>query len=58
MVMPLNDPELINMLREWHVGITGEKPIQNLWFPAMISWLPFLLQIAFWVSSRGQMLSG
>lgn len=48
-VMPMDYPELINMLRDRHVGITGEKPSQNPWFPALISWAPFFLQIAFWL---------
>ena len=41
-VMPMKYPELINMLRDKQVVITGEKPTQNPWLAAMVSWAPFL----------------
>jgi cell division protease FtsH len=57
-VMPMDYPELINMLRDKHVGITGEKPSQNPWFAALISWAPFLFLIGFWIFFMRQMQSG
>jgi cell division protease FtsH len=57
-VMPMDYPELINMLRDKHVQITGEKPSQNPWFAALISWAPFLFLIGFWIFFMRQMQSG
>jgi cell division protease FtsH len=48
-VMPMDYPELINMLRDKQVVITGEKPGNIPWFAALISWAPFLLQIVVWI---------
>lgn len=48
-VMPTDYPPLIDMLRGKHVVINGEKPSASPWFPALISWTPFLLQIFFWL---------
>lgn len=48
-VMPTDYPPLIDMLRDKRVVIIGEKPSNTPWFPALISWTPFLLQIAFWI---------
>jgi|SwirhisoilCB2_FD_contig_121_667515_length_2314_multi_4_in_0_out_0_1 cell division protease FtsH len=57
-VMPMDYPELINMLRDKQVTITGEKPSQNPWFAALISWAPFLFLIGFWIFFMRQMQSG
>jgi cell division protease FtsH len=48
-VMPMKYPELINMLRDRQVVITGEKPTQSPWLAALVSWAPFLFLIGFWV---------
>jgi cell division protease FtsH len=57
-VMPTDYPELINRLMDHKVGITGEKPSQNPWFAALISWAPFLFLIGFWIFFMRQMQSG
>jgi cell division protease FtsH len=57
-VIPMEYPELINMLRDKHVVITGEKPTQNPWLAALVSWVPFLFLIGFWVFFLRQMQRG
>ena len=57
-VMPMDYPELINMLRDKHVTITGEKPSQSPWLAALVSWAPFLFLIGFWIFFMRQMQSG
>ena len=57
-VMPTDYPPLIDMLRDKQVVITGEKPSQNPWFAALISWAPFLFLIGFWIFFMRQMQSG
>ncbi|PYR84612.1 MAG: cell division protein FtsH [Acidobacteria bacterium] len=57
-VMPMDYPELINMLRDKHVQITGEKPSQSPWLAALVSWAPFLFLIGFWIFFMRQMQSG
>ncbi len=57
-VMPMEYPDLINMLREKQVTITGEKPSQNPWLAALVSWAPFLFLIGFWIFFMRQMQSG
>ena len=57
-VIPMEYPELINMLREKQVGITGEKPSQSPWLAALVSWAPFLFLIGFWIFFMRQMQSG
>jgi cell division protease FtsH len=57
-VMPMDYPELINMLREKQVQITGEKPSQSPWLAALVSWAPFLFLIGFWIFFMRQMQSG
>ena len=54
-VMPMEYPELINMLRNKQVVITGEKPTQSPWLAALVSWAPFLFLIGFWVFFMRQM---
>src|SRR5881296_2291502 len=56
--MPMDYPELINMLRDKHVQITGEKPSQSPWLAALVSWAPFLFLIGFWIFFMRQMQSG
>ena len=56
--MPMEYPELINMLRDKQVVITGEKPTQNPWLAALVSWAPFLFLIGFWIFFMRQMQSG
>ena len=36
-VMPMDYPELINLLRDKHVQITGEKPSQSPWLAALVN---------------------
>jgi len=57
-VMPMDYPELINMLRDKHIQITGEKPSQSPWLAALVSWAPFLFLISFWIFFMRQMQSG
>ena len=57
-VMPMEYPDLINMLREKQVTITGEKPTQSPWLAALVSWAPFLFLIGFWIFFMRQMQSG
>ena len=57
-VMPMEYPELINMLRDKQVIITGEKPTQNPWLAALVSWAPFLFLIGSWVFFMRQMQRG
>src|ERR1051325_3332620 len=57
-VMPMDYPELINMLRDKHVQIVGEKPSQSPWLAALVSWAPFLFLIGFWIFFMRQMQSG
>src|SRR5207247_1591640 len=56
--MPMEYPELINMLRDKQVVITGEKPTQSPWLAVLVSWAPFLALIGFWVFFMRQMQSG
>src|SRR5947209_10922352 len=56
--MPMDYPELINMLRDKHIQITGEKPSQSPWLAALVSWAPFLFLIGFWIFFMRQMQSG
>jgi cell division protease FtsH len=57
-VIPMEYPELINMLREKQVTIIGEKPSQSPWLAALVSWAPFLFLIGFWIFFMRQMQSG
>jgi len=57
-VLPMEYPELINMLRDKHVVITGERPTQSPWLVALVSWAPFLFLIGFWVFFMRQMQRG
>ncbi len=57
-VMPMEYPDLINMLREKQVTITGEKPTQSPWLAGLVSRSPFLFLIGFWIFFMRQMQSG
>jgi cell division protease FtsH len=57
-VLPIKYPELINMLRDKKVVITGERPTQSPWLVALVSWAPFLFLIGFWVFFMRQMQRG
>ena len=57
-VLPMDYPELINLLRDKQVQITGEKPSQSPWLTALVSWAPFLFIIGFWIFFMRQMQSG
>jgi len=57
-VMPMDYPELINMLRDKQVQITGEKKNDSPWLAALVSWAPFLFLIGFWIFFMRQMQSG
>jgi len=57
-VIPMDYPELINLLRDKQVQITGEKPSQSPWLTALVSWAPFLFIIGFWIFFMRQMQSG
>ncbi len=57
-VLPMEYPELINMLRDKQVQITGEHPTQSPWLAALVSWAPFLFLIGFWIFFMRQMQSG
>ncbi|PYR96168.1 MAG: cell division protein FtsH, partial [Acidobacteria bacterium] len=57
-VIPMKYPELINMLRDKQVVITGEKTTQSPWLAALVSWAPFLFLIGFWVFFMRQMQRG
>jgi cell division protease FtsH len=48
-VMPMDYPQLIDMLRDKNIGIIVERSGINPWFPALLSWVPLFLQIGFWI---------
>lgn len=54
--MPFSDPEIIRELRTKNVRIVSEKP-SRFWM-AIISWLPFLLLIGFWIFMMRSMQGG
>lgn len=54
--MPFSDPEIIRELRQKNIQIISEKP-SKFWM-AIISWLPFLLLIGFWVFMMRSMQGG
>lgn len=57
-VLPMEDPGLINLLRDKQVTITGEKQNNSPWLAALVSWAPFLFLIGFWIFFMRQMQSG
>ncbi len=53
-----NDPDLINILRDYNVRIEA-KPMEESWFTnVFISWFPLILIIAIWVYLMRQMQGG
>jgi cell division protease FtsH len=56
--IPMEYPELINMLRDRGVVINGEPKSQSPWLAALVSWAPFLFLIGFWIFFMRQMQSG
>ena len=56
--IPMEYPELLGMLRERGVIITGEPANTSPWLTALFTWAPFLVIIAFWIFFMRQMQSG
>ena len=56
--LPMEDPDLLGMLRDRGVVITGEPASTNPWLTALFSWAPFLIIIGFWIFFMRQMQSG
>ena len=57
-VIPMEYPELLDLLREQNVEVTGESANQSPWLSALIGWAPFLFLIGFWIFFMRQMQSG
>jgi len=54
-----NDPDLIEILRKYHVDIEVKPPEKTPWYVnALASWLPFILLIAVWIFFMRQMQMG
>jgi cell division protease FtsH len=56
--IPVDYPDLINLLRDKRVQMKFEKPSQSPWLAALVSWAPFLFLIGFWIFFMRQMQSG
>ena len=56
--IPMEYPELLDLLREKNVVIEGEPANQSPWVAALFSWAPFLFLIGFWIFFMRQMQSG
>ena len=56
--LPMEYPELLGMLRDRGVVITGEPASTSPWLTALFSWAPFLIIIGFWIFFMRQMQSG
>ena len=56
--IPMEYPELLNLLRDRNVIIQGEPTNQSPWLTALLSWAPFLFIIGFWIFFMRQMQSG
>ena len=56
--IPIEDPDLLDLLREKNVAITGEPTNPNPWLTTLIGYAPFLLLIGFWIFFMRQMQSG
>ncbi len=57
-VLPMEYPELINMLNAKGITMRGEPQTQNPWLTALMSWAPFIFIIGFWIFFMRQMQSG
>ncbi|MBI2964446.1 MAG: ATP-dependent metallopeptidase FtsH/Yme1/Tma family protein [Deltaproteobacteria bacterium] len=53
--IPMEYPELLDILRRQRVIVRGESGRPSGWMTALIGWLPFLLLIGFWVFYMRQM---
>ncbi len=56
--LPMEYPELINILQQRSVVIKAEPPSQNQWLAALVAWAPMLFVIGFWIFFMRQMQSG
>jgi cell division protease FtsH len=56
--IPMEDPDLLAMLRGSGVTITGEPANTSPWLTALFSWAPFLIIVGFWIFFMRQMQSG
>jgi cell division protease FtsH len=56
--LPMEYPELINILQDRSVVIKAEPPSQNQWLAALVAWAPMLFVIGFWIFFMRQMQSG
>ena len=56
--LPMEYPELINILQQRSVVIKAEPPNQNQWLAALVAWAPMLFVVGFWVFFMRQMQSG
>ena len=56
--IPMEYPELVDLLLEKNVVIEGEPANQSPWLAALFSWAPFLFLIGFWIFFMRQMQSG
>ncbi len=52
------DDDLIKLLRKHKVAIKVEDDSDNLWFTALVSWLPIILIIGVWIFFLRQMQGG
>jgi len=56
--IPMEYPELLNLLRKHNVTVSGEPGTPSGWVTALIGWVPFLLLIGFWLFFMRQMQGG
>ncbi|MBZ5537127.1 MAG: ATP-dependent zinc metalloprotease FtsH [Acidobacteriia bacterium] len=57
--VPIQDPDLMKLLREKGVTVNGKKSSQNSWISALLGWwAPILILVAFWIFMMRQMQSG
>ncbi len=58
-VIPVQDPDLMTLLRGKNVVVRGKKSSQNSWLSALLGWwAPILILVAFWIFMMRQMQSG
>ena len=56
--IPMEYPDLLNILRRQKVIVRGESGRPSGWVTALLGWVPFLLLIGFWVFFMRQMQGG
>lgn len=57
--MPINDPNLLNILLKKNIKIIGKKPYKmNLFLSMLISWLPMIILFFMWMFFIKQMQMG